>query len=77
MKVDRTHVVVDEYCRTGVEGLYAIGDVAGAPWLAHKASHEGVMVRRADRRASTPHPAPARPPSPAAPTASRRSPASA
>ena len=44
VKVDRTHVVVDEYCRTGVEGLYAIGDIAGAPWLAHKASHEGVMV---------------------------------
>ncbi len=43
-KVDRTHVVTDEYCRTGVAGLYAIGDVAGAPWLAHKASHEGVMV---------------------------------
>ncbi|TQS73108.1 dihydrolipoyl dehydrogenase [Rhodobacteraceae bacterium] len=42
--VDRTHVVVDEYCRTGVDGLYAIGDIAGAPWLAHKASHEGVMV---------------------------------
>lgn len=44
VKIDRTHVVVDEYCRTGVEGLYAIGDIAGAPWLAHKASHEGVMV---------------------------------
>ncbi|WP_322866158.1 dihydrolipoyl dehydrogenase [Aquicoccus sp. G2-2] len=43
-KIDRTHVVVDEYCRTGVDGLYAIGDIAGAPWLAHKASHEGVMV---------------------------------
>ncbi|SMO36172.1 dihydrolipoyl dehydrogenase [Paracoccus laeviglucosivorans] len=43
-KIDRTHVVTDEYCRTGVEGLFAIGDVAGAPWLAHKASHEGVMV---------------------------------
>lgn len=43
-KIDRTHVVTDEYCRTGVAGLYAIGDVAGAPWLAHKASHEGVMV---------------------------------
>ncbi|PSL20615.1 dihydrolipoyl dehydrogenase [Shimia abyssi] len=42
--VDRTHVVTDEYCRTGVDGLFAIGDVAGAPWLAHKASHEGVMV---------------------------------
>ncbi len=44
VKVDRTHIVTDEYCRTGVPGLYAIGDVAGAPWLAHKASHEGVMV---------------------------------
>ena len=42
--IDRTHVVTDEYCRTGVDGLFAIGDVAGAPWLAHKASHEGVMV---------------------------------
>ena len=44
VKIDRTHVVTDEYCRTGVEGLYAIGDITGAPWLAHKASHEGVMV---------------------------------
>lgn len=44
VKIDRTHVVTDEYCRTGVDGLYAIGDVAGAPWLAHKASHEGVMI---------------------------------
>ena len=42
--VDRTHVVTDEYCRTGVDGVWAIGDIAGAPWLAHKASHEGVMV---------------------------------
>ena len=44
VKIDRTHVVTDAYCRTGVDGLYAIGDIAGAPWLAHKASHEGVMV---------------------------------
>ena len=44
VRIDRTHVVTDEFCRTGVAGLYAIGDVAGAPWLAHKASHEGVMV---------------------------------
>jgi dihydrolipoamide dehydrogenase len=44
VKIDRTHVVTDEYCRTGVEGVFAIGDIAGAPWLAHKASHEGVMV---------------------------------
>ena len=44
VKIDRTHVITDEYCRTGVEGVFAIGDIAGAPWLAHKASHEGVMV---------------------------------
>ena len=44
VKIDRSHVVTDEFCRTGVAGLYAIGDIAGGPWLAHKASHEGVMV---------------------------------
>ncbi|CUH76775.1 dihydrolipoyl dehydrogenase [Tropicibacter naphthalenivorans] len=44
IKVDRTHVVTDPMCRTGVPGVFAIGDIAGAPWLAHKASHEGVMV---------------------------------
>ncbi|MEM6635307.1 MAG: dihydrolipoyl dehydrogenase [Pseudomonadota bacterium] len=44
VKIDRSHVVTDAFCRTGVEGLFAIGDIAGAPWLAHKASHEGVMV---------------------------------
>jgi len=44
IKVEKTHVVTDPHCRTGVEGIYAIGDLAGAPWLAHKASHEGVMV---------------------------------
>ena len=42
VKVDRTHVVTDSHGATGVPGLYAIGDVAGPPWLAHKASHEGV-----------------------------------
>ena len=59
VKVERAHVVTDEYCRTGVEGLYAIGDVAGAPWLAHKASHEGVMV--AELIAGTNHAHPVRP----------------
>ncbi|MGH1413074.1 MAG: dihydrolipoyl dehydrogenase [Pelagimonas sp.] len=44
VRVEKTHVVTDPHCRTGVAGLYAIGDMAGAPWLAHKASHEGVMV---------------------------------
>nr|WP_294546457.1 dihydrolipoyl dehydrogenase [uncultured Rhodopila sp.] len=43
IKVDRSHVVIDEYCRTGEPGVYAIGDLAGPPWLAHKASHEGVI----------------------------------
>ncbi|MBY6116366.1 dihydrolipoyl dehydrogenase [Mameliella alba] len=44
VRVERTHVVTDPMCRTGVPGVFAIGDLAGAPWLAHKASHEGVMV---------------------------------
>jgi dihydrolipoamide dehydrogenase len=43
VKVDRTHVLVDELCRTGEPGVYAIGDLTGPPWLAHKASHEGVL----------------------------------
>ena len=55
VKIDRTHVVTDAYCRTGVDGLYAIGDIAGAPWLAHKASHEGVMVAELIA-GGTPHP---------------------
>ncbi len=42
-KIDRSHIVVNEWLETGVKGLYAIGDVVGAPWLAHKASHEGVI----------------------------------
>ncbi|MDE2515089.1 MAG: dihydrolipoyl dehydrogenase [Rhodospirillales bacterium] len=43
VKVDRSHVTIDAYCRTGEPGIYAIGDLAGPPWLAHKASHEGVI----------------------------------
>jgi dihydrolipoamide dehydrogenase len=43
VKVDRTHVVVDGFGQTGEPGVYAIGDLAGPPWLAHKASHEGVI----------------------------------
>jgi len=42
-KVEKGHVVVNEWLETGVPGLYAIGDLVGAPWLAHKASHEGVL----------------------------------
>ncbi|MCY4541329.1 MAG: dihydrolipoyl dehydrogenase [Rhodobacteraceae bacterium] len=44
VEVDRTHIQVDELCGTAVAGIHAIGDVAGPPWLAHKASHEGTMV---------------------------------
>ena len=40
---DRGHVVVDQWLRTGEPGVYAIGDLTGPPWLAHKASHEGVI----------------------------------
>ncbi|AYD66904.1 dihydrolipoyl dehydrogenase [Achromobacter sp. B7] len=43
VQVEKTHIVTDAHCRTGEPGVYAIGDVAGAPWLAHKASHEGVL----------------------------------
>ncbi|MDX3985210.1 MAG: dihydrolipoyl dehydrogenase [Achromobacter sp.] len=43
VQVEKTHIVTDAHCRTSEPGVYAIGDVAGAPWLAHKASHEGVL----------------------------------
>ncbi|MBK5265045.1 MAG: dihydrolipoyl dehydrogenase, partial [Alphaproteobacteria bacterium] len=41
---ERSHIKTDEYCRTNVPGVYAIGDCTGGPWLAHKASHEGVIA---------------------------------
>ena len=43
IQVEKTHVVTDEWMQTGEPGVYAIGDLTGAPWLAHKASHEGVI----------------------------------
>lgn len=43
VKVEKTHIVVDEWSATHEPGVYAIGDLTGAPWLAHKASHEGVI----------------------------------
>ncbi len=43
VKVDRGHIEVDRWLATGEPGVYAIGDVVGPPWLAHKASHEGVI----------------------------------
>jgi len=44
IKVDRGHIVTNEWGQTDVDGFWAIGDVAGAPWLAHKASHEGIIA---------------------------------
>lgn len=44
IKVDRGHIVADEWGHTSVKGVHAIGDLTGPPWLAHKASHEGVIV---------------------------------
>ena len=44
VKVDRTHIVIDQWGFTGEPNVYALGDVAGPPWLAHKAMHEGVLV---------------------------------
>ncbi|MGE4314159.1 MAG: dihydrolipoyl dehydrogenase [Pseudobdellovibrionaceae bacterium] len=43
IKTDRGHIVVDGYGRTDEAGVYAIGDVVHGPWLAHKASHEGII----------------------------------
>lgn len=43
IKVDRTHVITNEWSETDEPGVYAIGDLTGAPWLAHKAEHEGVI----------------------------------
>ena len=43
VETDGNDIVVDEFYRTSVDGVYAIGDVTGAPWLAHKASHEGIL----------------------------------
>jgi len=44
VETDRGHIKTDGYGRTNVEGIWAIGDVTGAPWLAHKASHEGIIA---------------------------------
>jgi dihydrolipoamide dehydrogenase len=43
IQTDRGCIVIDEFCRTAETGIYAIGDVAGPPMLAHKAEHEGVI----------------------------------
>ena len=43
VRVERSHVVVDQWLCTGEPGVYAIGDLVGPPWLAQKAMHEGVI----------------------------------
>jgi dihydrolipoamide dehydrogenase len=55
VKTDRGAIVVDGYSRTNVPGIYAIGDVAGPPLLAHKAEHEGVICVEAIKGLK-PHP---------------------
>ena len=47
IKSERGHIVTDPTCKTNVDGVWAIGDVTAPPWLAHKASHEGVIVAEA------------------------------
>ncbi|MBT6443035.1 MAG: dihydrolipoyl dehydrogenase [Alphaproteobacteria bacterium] len=54
--VDRSHIVTDEWMATGEPGVYAIGDVTGPPWLAHKASHEGVICVEKIAGAADVHP---------------------
>ncbi|MGB1156058.1 MAG: dihydrolipoyl dehydrogenase [Alphaproteobacteria bacterium] len=44
VKVDRSHITTDPYGQTGEPGVWAIGDLTGPPWLAHKASHEGIIA---------------------------------
>src|SRR5689334_19270684 len=55
VKTDRGTIVIDGYCKTNVPGIYAIGDVAGPPMLAHKAEHEGVICVEAIKGLK-PHP---------------------
>lgn len=52
VRIERGRIKTDEWCETGVKGIYAIGDVTAGPWLAHKASHEGILV--AERIAGLP-----------------------
>ncbi len=44
IELDRSHIKIDEWCRTKEPTIFAVGDVVGAPWLAHKGSHEGVLA---------------------------------
>jgi dihydrolipoyl dehydrogenase len=56
VRADRGHILVDEWLRTDEPGIYAIGDVVGPPWLAHKAMHEGVICVERIAGLNTAHP---------------------
>ena len=56
VKVEKTHVIVNKWGETGVRGVYAIGDLVGPPWLAHKGMHEGVIVAERIAGLKTVHP---------------------
>jgi len=56
VKVEKTHIAVDQWLATGEPGVYAIGDVVGPPWLAHKAMHEGVICVEHIAGLKTAHP---------------------
>ncbi len=56
IKVEKTHIVAGKYGETGVDGVWAIGDLVGGPWLAHKAMHEGVIVAEKIAGAKGVHP---------------------
>jgi dihydrolipoamide dehydrogenase len=70
VKTERGAIVIDGYGKTNVDGIWAIGDVAGPPMLAHKAEHEAVITSRRSRASRCT--ASTRPRCPAAPIASRR-----
>lgn len=56
VKVEKGHIITNEWCATDEPGIYAIGDVAGGPWLAHKASHEGVLCIEKFKGLKSAHP---------------------
>ncbi len=56
VKVEKSHIAVDEWSATDEPGIYAIGDVTGPPWLAHKASHEGIICVEKIAGANDVHP---------------------
>ena len=56
VKVEKNQILTDQWCQTHEPGIYAIGDVTGPPWLAHKASHEGIICVEKIAGISTAHP---------------------